>query len=594
MVDRGKGTNSHRLANALLYGALAACGSVLGACSPGNTSEESTPAERSRFLRSATYGEAVSFLKALEQRIHSDTTGRDDRNVLRGTRAPMALLAAGTTGQGRSIPVVILARPMVQNGAQAHASGRPVVYVEASMAAGEVNGTDGMLALVRDLALGDTPGVPSVLDSVVIVVLPVANPDGNEARGPVAKNRPDQRGPDTVGTDPNARGLTLNRDFVKTETAETRTTLDLFRKWDPDVYVELHTNDGSFTGFAYNYAPTLHPASLFAGPYTTDSILPELQRYLRDRHSLESFDYGTFVPPRGPGPDTATARRWETFSYLARYGTNYVGLRNRIAILGVSYAHDPFERRIAAQQAFVREILSIVAERGPQIRALSAAADSSVRAWGLRPDAAPLIPLTAKVAEGSPRHTIMAEDLVFAGDSTITQAGVPRGVQRTGHLTPLEIPIWNRFVAIRTVRLPLAWGLSSADSALAARLALHGIETTRLEAGESAGVEFFIPDSIVHEPELFQGHHLEHVYGQWHPAAKDTMLPAGSFVVSAAQPLGVLALQLLDPESADGFVTWNLFDGDPHFRAGGRFPVLRIRTLAHKPLTSPTAQGHRP
>ena len=526
--------------------ALVGLAGMLAACSPPRSLDDATPAERGRFLHSATYDEAVAFLRDLGQHVHAGTTSTT-HDTARATQAPMVVLSTGSTKQGRQIPVVVLARPMVQNGAQAHLAGHPVIYVEASMAAGEVDATDAMLALTRDLALNDAPRGSSVLDSVVVVIVPVANPDGNAARGPVAKNRPDQRGPDTVGTDPNAEGLTLNRDFVKTETAETRNTLDLFRAWDPDVYVELHTADGSFTGFAYNYAPTLHPASLFVAPYTSDSILPEVRRRLRDRHSLESFDYGTLVPPRGPGPDTATARRWETFDYRARYGTNYVGLRNRIAILGVSYAHDPFERRIVAQEAFVREILSVVAKRGRQIRALVATADSSVKRWAVHPEGAPPLALAAKVVEGSPRQTIQAEDLIFTGDSTITQSGVPRGVQRTGHLTSLELPVWNRFKATRTGQLPLAWLLPSGDSAIANRLALHGIESTRLDAKRTrASLEYFVPDSIVHDAEAFQGHHLEHVFGVWR-VVKDTVLMPGSYLVSAGQPLGVLALEASGP-----------------------------------------------
>lgn len=46
--------------------------------------------------------------------------------------------------------------------------------------------------------------------------------------------------------------------------------------------------------------------------------------------------------------------------------------------------------------------------------------------------------------------------------------------------------------------------------------------------------------------------------------------------MTAAQPLSILALELLDPESDDGFATWDLFDGDRGFRPGGQFPVVRI------------------
>jgi hypothetical protein len=165
-------------------------------------------------------------------------------------------------------------------------------------------------------------------------------------------------------------------------------------------------------------------------------------------------------------------------------------------------------------------------------------------------------------------------------------------VQRTGRLTPLELPVWNRFEPTRGGQLPLAWLLPSGDSALAGRLALHGIETTRLDGTRRhASVEYFMPDSIGRDTALFQGHHLVDVHGHWR-AVRDTTLMPGSYVVPAGQPLGVLAFELLDPESADGFVTWNVFDSDPHFRPGGRFPVLRIRALADTPPSSAPSQHH--
>jgi hypothetical protein len=555
---------------------LTACLIVAGACARTRTPDDATPAERTHFLHTATYDEAVDLLNLVGHRVHRlDSLGRGD--TLRRPDDPIDLIPGDTTTQGRVMPVVVLARPMVRNGAEAHAAGRPVIYVEASMAGGEVDGKDAMLALVRDLVRDSRGARASILDSAVIVIVPMANPDGDGARAPVVSNRPNQRGPDTVGTDRNAQGLTLNRDFVKTEAPETRNTLHLFRTWDPDIYVELHTADGSYTNLAYTFAPPLHPGSVIAATYARDSILPELERRMRDRHALESFDYGTFAPPRGPGVDTVSSRRWETFDYRARDGTNYVGLRNRIAILGVSYAHDTFERRISEQKSFVREILSIVAERGSEVRRIITTADSVVTAWGQHPDRAPPVPLAAQVARGSAQHTILAEDLALTGDSSVTEAGVAKGIRRTGHFTQLDIPVWNRFDATRTGHLPAGWLLGPSDSALVKRLAVHGIRSSPVEGTRSAGtVEYFAVDSIVRDSVAFEGHRLEHVVGRWRRVTRDTSLARGSYVVSAAQPLSILTLELLDPESADGFVTWNIFDGDARFRPGGRFPIARM------------------
>ena len=43
---------------------------------------------------------------------------------------------------------------------------------------------------------------------------------------------------------------------------ETRAALEMFARWDPDVFVDLHTTDGSYHGYALTYSPTLNPAAL--------------------------------------------------------------------------------------------------------------------------------------------------------------------------------------------------------------------------------------------------------------------------------------------------------------------------------------------
>jgi hypothetical protein len=54
----------------------------------------------------------------------------------------------------------------------------------------------------------------------------------------------------------------------------------------------------------------------------------------------------------------------------------------------------------------------------------------------------------------------------------------------------------------------------------------------------------------------------------------ERVAPAGSFLVSTAQPLGRLAVYLLDPESDDGLTTWNFFD--PSLRPGAEHPAVAV------------------
>jgi Zinc carboxypeptidase len=542
------------------------------AVTPSGNSALATPAEQSSYTKTTPYDAVVAYLHLLVQRATADSIAG---------RRPHAMLVestSGTTTEGRPLPYVVLARPMVHSAREAHDSGRPIVYVEANIHAGEVEGKEAMLALLRDLGVLASPNAPSVLDSIVLVVEPIYNADGNDHFAPQSVNRTEQNGPEIVGERTNGQHLDLNRDFIKAEAPETRMTLGMFRDWDPDVFVDLHTTDGSFHGYALTYAPPLDPAALFTGPYTRDSLLPVLRQRMHDRHRIEVFDYGNFEPERTPGADTGHSV-WRTYDSRPRFGTNYAGLRNRIAILSEAYSHDPFAQRVATTYAFVREILSLVAERRAQILTLTASADSAVVHLATHLGQGEDIPLRSAFAPARGVEPVIVEDLDRVpgpgGDTTLTQPGVPRGLRRTGRVHPVPMPVVDRFIPTLAERLPLAYIIPSTDTAVIRLLRLHGI---RMEQ-QSAPIEFesaeqFHIDSVTIAPAAFQGHHEATVAGRWMPSASAGAVPAGAWMVPSAQPLGILATYLLDPRSADGVVTWNLLNAD--LRPGGVLSIVRL------------------
>src|SRR5256885_3843507 len=166
----------------------------------------------------------------------------------------------------------------------------------------------------------------------------------------------------------------------------------MFNAWDPEVFVDLHTTDGSFHGYALTYSPSLIPAEVFGGAYARDSLLPLLRERMRSRHGFEVFDYGNFVSDeRALVADSSIRDGWATYDPRPRFGTNYFGIRGRIAILSEAYSHDSLARRIASTYAFVSEILSLVAEKANAVKSLSARADSLPLAWGRSPDSLQIV-----------------------------------------------------------------------------------------------------------------------------------------------------------------------------------------------------------
>ena len=495
---------------------------------------------------------------------------------LRTIGAPLVFGTIGKTSEGRDIPFVIASRPLVTTPSEAKRLGRPIVYVQANIHAGEIEGKEALLALLRDLTFSPKP---DALDSIVLIAVPIYNADGNERFAPQSVNRTEQNGPELVGVRANGQNLDLNRDYVKAEAPETRASLAMFNAWDPDVFVDLHTTDGSFHGYALTYSPSLSPAAVFGGVYARDSLLPVLRQRMRTRDGFETFDYGNFVSDeRGLVADTSVHEAWATYDSRPRFGTNYFGIRGRIGILSEAYSHDSLSRRVASTYSFVKEILSLVAEKGQTIRSLSARADSQPLAWGRAPDSVQMVPVRSELTATPLSLDVIKEDLVKAGDSVLTQPGVPKGERRSGVFRTIRMPVYDRFTSTLDRLPPAAYVIAPQDTAVATLLRLHGIRVDRSDSAWTARGETFTIDTIITSARPFQGHHEVRVKGTWQRGLQS--LPPKSFIVSTAQPRGALIVYLLEPESEDGLTTWNLFDAD--LKKGGRFPVTRIFDLSRR------------
>lgn len=511
-----------------------------------------TRAELTGYEETSHYSDVIAFLDSLEAL---------DAPIWRGS--------IGESTEGRALPLVALSRPLVSTPEEARRLGRPIVYVQANIHAGEVEGKEALLMLIRDLAFERGPGV---LDSVVLLANPIYNADGNERFASQEENRRSQNGPELVGTRANAQGFDLNRDYIKAEAPETRAALAAFQRWQPDVFVDLHTTDGSYHGYALTYAPSLNPAAFFGGVYARDSLLPELRERMRERHGFETFDYGNFKDEFGSDPTDTVKHGWYSYDSRPRYGSNYFGLRGRIGILSEAYSHDPFERRVRSTYAFVREILSLTAERALAIRDLERRADSSIVAWGSDPRHARPIPLRSRLTTEPIEEEVVYEDLVRTGDSSRTQPGVPRGLRRTGHFRTERMKVYDRFEPTLERRPPAGYVLAAGDSVAVRLLEEHGVKVQRAPADRAARLQRFTIDSVVVSERIFQGHRELRLEGEW--SEHDGTIPAGSYLVSVAQPMGVLAFYLLEPESDDGLATWNYFA--PRLEPGAEYPVWRM------------------
>jgi len=533
---------------ASLFVALAGTGALVGCASNGDLGElPRTHAEATGYLETSSHAHVVAFLDSLE-----------------AAGAAMERGVFGTTGNGLDLPYVIASRPLVSTAAEARATGKPIVYVQGNIHGGEVEGKEALQAILRDLL---AQRGPNVLDSIVLVALPIYNADGNDNWGSQAQNRGSQNGPETIGRRPNSQDLDLNRDYMKAEAPETRASLSFLGEWDPHVLVDLHATNGSYHGYALTYSPSLFPA-IPAGEWTRQHILPELRQRVRDRHGYETYDYGNFRGVEGrDDPTSPNKGGWFTFEHVPRFGTNYYGLRNRVSVLSEAYSHDPFERRVQSTTAFVRELLSLVAERGDALIAITEQLDREAIALAGRDS----VPVRGRVTTSPRTDSILVELLESTGDSSIAEPGMRPGFSRPGTIVSSEMPVHDKFDVAMWGLVPAAFAVPERDSAAVAVLQRHGVEMQQLSEEWTGEVSAFTPNSIVRAPREFQGHAmLSPLDGNWR--SRSATLPAGTWIVPGAQRLARLATVLLHPASDDGLTIWNYFDDS--LQPGQEHPVL--------------------
>lgn len=309
-----------------------------------------TTAEATQYQKTSSYADVVAFLDALQ-----------------ANGAPMRVVEIGKSHSGKAMPLVICHRdPNIQAEAARRAR-LPIVYVQANIHAGEVEGKEAALQLLRELA--QNPKDP-LLDKMVLIVAPIYNIDGNEKWGPNRVNRSHQDGPDPVGERASGQGFDLNRDCMKAESLEFRAVLDhVWKRWNPDAIFDLHTTNGTRHGFVLTYAPGLFPnCDPGVMKFTRDEMLPKVRKDLQKSHGYALFDYGDVQRMKNE-------QAFATFACDPRYVTNYGSARNRIAILSEAASFQPFKLRVDSTRVFVRACLEYMAKNAKRVVALTEAAD---------------------------------------------------------------------------------------------------------------------------------------------------------------------------------------------------------------------------
>jgi len=506
-----------------------------------------TRAERSDYLETSRHAEVIEFLETVVR--------MDDR---------MSLTTFGFTNEARAIPLVTVAQGMADRSPAAiRESGKLVLYLQGNIHGGEVEGKEALQILLREIASGQHD---SWFNDMILLVAPVYNADGNDAVG--LNNRPGQNGPaGGMGQRPNAQGLDLNRDHMKLNSPEARSVARLVGDYAPHVTMDLHTTNGTNHAYLVTYSPPLHPNTDPAIiSLLRDRLLPDVTETIRDEHGMNFYYYGNAGGGGGAAPGgQANLPRWSTFDSRPRFNNNYLGLRNRIAILSEAFAYASFEDRIAATLYFVQETVDWAEAHAGEIRAAVEIAET-------RPLVGTQLSVRNRIALTHPEPV---DILMGAIETRYNAAGRPYN-NRLDVLTPTPMWEYGSFESTEDETVPAAYIIPPVQhlQPVLDRLESHGVPMRTLDASRTMVVESFRIDSTSVAAQPFQGVNERTLWGAWVEGEQE--IPARTIIISMDGPHARLTFYLLEPRADDGFTDWAILDrwidGD------GAFPILRSHT----------------
>jgi hypothetical protein len=486
--------------------------------------------EKSNFVKTSTHAEVISFIEAIQ------------------AQSPhMHVISMGKSPEGKDIPVVVLAAPLVKTPEEAKASGKPVIYIQGNIHAGEVEGKEAVMMLMRDILLGDKK---YLLDNQIILFAPIYNTDSNDRME--KGRRPSQEdSPLEVGIRENSQGLDLNRDGIKMEARETQGLFtSIIVPWDPQLFVDLHTTNGTWHAWSLTWAPSYHYAGE-AGTYdyTNNVMLKEITRSAKERHGLAIGPYGDYDVSEG-----WPVKKFYTYNHHPRYLVNQFGLRNRMAILSEAFSHERFYQRIHSTYTFVSEILAYTHAHAREIVAVNRKAEEAA---------------VRNVTENAGK---VKKGVRFKMDSATTlnhfptydyvrvkKTDGPEQFLRTGNIVYYDnVTYYAKFTPEVEATLPRGYVIPAGFAFIAEHLKKHGVHVRQLSASQSFTGEIFTVTALEKSTRKFEGHFMATARGGFSAATKK--FGKGDYVVDLAQPLANLIFYMLEPQSDDGLVTWNFFD----------------------------------
>ncbi len=481
-----------------------------------------TDYEKSGYKRTPRYNETMEYCRRLEK------------------ASPwIKVTSFGKSPEGRDLPLVIVSRERAFNAMVAAKTRKAIMLVQNGIHAGEIDGKDACLMLMRDIAI--TKSKASLLDHLILLIIPIYNVDGHERFGP--NNRINQNGPDEMGWRVTAQNLNLNRDYLKADAPETQAWLKLFNAWLPDFFVDCHVTDGADFQHAVTYGIESH-----------ENVAPPVRSWISEKYLpvLHNLDPGGIpvVPYIFLRDDKNPLLGLQGGTAQPRFSTIYVTLQNRPGLLIETHMMKDYRTRVEGTYRVLEETARLINEEFQSLR--TAVRDADARTIEDVRHPYPLDYQSVDTPSGSTR---------FFGFKQRNEASDVSGttwIQYTKEPFDTVVPRYDSIRSTRSIQPPVAYLIPRQWTEVVARLQLHGLKLERLKSGVELNVEMYRFSEAKWAQAPFEGRHQTSYTVK--TIRRKEFFPAGTLVLRLGQRASKVALHALEPDGPDSFAAWGFFD----------------------------------
>lgn len=425
----------------------------------------------------------------------------------------LALSFIGESQKKKKIPMLVLNR---DNGQE-----KVKVWFQGGLHGDEPAGTETMLFLLDKMV--NDPSYSYLLDKITLTIIPMANIDGYEKQDRYA-----------------ADGLDLNRDQVKLLAPESNYLKKAFSNFGAEVAVDFH----EYRPFRkeYNELGSDGVCSIYDAMFMLcgNLNLPQnLREYTQNifvanaKKSLESnnLSFRDYIAAHKQNNEVF----FNQCTTEARSSTTSFALTNCISALieirGVNLQKTSFKRRINTTFLIATSFLKTVYDDAKNIKEVLKIAN----------DANPenLVVVCKKPQENQTIRAINLKDNME---------------------TSLDIKVNNALKArpVLERKRPFAYLILPEQKKLAEKLTILGLEVLEINEDKTLKVEMYTVTSRSVSPEEDEGYKAQKI--QTSVATTDKSFPKGTFIVYLNQKNGKMATEVLEPESENGFVKFEVLN----------------------------------